>query len=1274
MYEDFHLTLSPSIAVPTAEGMPDMSHYNHLLASAPMHALGLPYLLDCLIEQVVRTHAPPDMASNLALADSDAELEGIAAFLQSATSLASAAPKSAMQLAAEAATKAADASALVPTHDHVTERLYRPPPFGLAPTASSGDKAAAIERKILGLLPYPGKGRRGMPSEDAALSAEERGAERTELHHFSQFAPPQVSQSPPPSAPLVPPPRRLLSPVSHSHRAYRRLLRPPCLLSPPPLALLFSQVDAAMQLRALARMCNANDPYRGLQSPGWVLADRVWLEELSPETLSQVMLDASATSAPYKALSSYHARDDVMLIAQHRPVPAERVESWSRRCPLTDLVERKFGAWHEWLMKGQAPDVVPAPPMPPSVFNVNEGRVVGAALYKVDEAKVDLFETATLLMPSDHTVVRYAPSGAGHLLSLFFRHGGYVAMRKPITADSCELAISFADGARAAVDIPDEAEGTQYGVAYGGHDGVQVTLDVLGVTRMMPPPPSADAPSRPTPAAKLTLTGLVASGVPDAAARPDGGDVYVRVTALEATPPPGVELAASSAAVPVVASAGAPVSFGDAPLVLSLPAGTPRPVRLLVELWDSDAASGGTPIASAVLGANVLPASGSGMVYDAPLAARAEGASPLLVTFCMALADAPTLKPAPAPPETARTVLATGSVAVKYADGTIKCLLRDGNLCERSATGPLANVWVVTNMNGLRVGTKDDGTELFVPPVKVASATDPTKHHVMTTRGDGTLVVSRSDGSRLVQFADGTTIDSSAEAVKFGDRGEVRVNCEGYPPVRLALKQLEVEISCLDGTMLKAELASVAALGCVKLNHLDGTVLKLTSDGKTSLFPAPLAWVENADGKSGVYHIDLASGVMYTKDPAGSTFKAGPGVDGGHDVDLVMTDDLAASLEDASDGDAAAAKPVDEDNPDWSHPPRLFVVRPDGSGVELLRQGDVRSFVKQREAEIEGGTAMLLREPLPSEPSAEVFTYVWRDWMQMHLASLEAERRESDAISLLGYQPKVDAPPASVTTLHFRRLLTRETLNEPNREKLEIEISNMNHYREQEEIKAHELHVTDIRTEEEKAMEAEAAREMLKVRALRRRRASALEPARASGVQSGRISSRGRLPCRRVAARVHLRRRPSSVSRAFLCAADARVPPPPPPPPPCPLPLLPPPLGWSVRAYPSSLVRWVSSLVRSLSSATLPPPPSVVRASAARGGRWAPHARARRESSDPGNGVTYLGTHLGESTYPGKGLWLTRQPLRGLRALARRWGTGVGRCHGRWHGVSRSIV
>jgi len=99
----------------------------------------------------------------------------------------------------------------------------------------------------------------------------------------------------------------------------------------------------------------------------------------------------------------------------------------------------------------------------------------------------------------------------------------------------------------------------------------------------------------------------------------------------------------------------------------------------------------------------------------------------------------------------------------------------------------------------------------------------------------------------------------------------------------------------------------------------------------------------------------------------------------------------------------------------------------------------------------------------------------------MHIASLDAERRESDAVSLLGFQPKVAVPPTDVTTLNFRRLLRREPLSEGSREQLEREIDNMNQYREQEEVKAYELHVTDIRTEEEKAMEAELAKEMLKI-------------------------------------------------------------------------------------------------------------------------------------------------------------------------------------------------
>jgi len=195
----------------------------------------------------------------------------------------------------------------------------------------------------------------------------------------------------------------------------------------------------------------------------------------------------------------------------------------------------------------------------------------------------------------------------------------------------------------------------------------------------------------------------------------------------------------------------------------------------------------------------------------------------------------------------------------------------------------------------------------------------------------------------------------------------------------------------------------------------------------------------------------------------------------------VLKDDLAGELEAQAKGEDAASEDadVDDDNPDWSHPPRLFVCRRDGSGVELLRTADVQGFMAQREAEVELGTAMVMREPLPAEPSAETHTIVWRDWMQMHIASLVASATQSDAQQLLGFMPKVVTPPPDSTTLHFRRLLRRDVLREREREQLEEEIRDMTKYRDEEEEKAKRMHVVDPRTEEEKAAEAELQKDLL---------------------------------------------------------------------------------------------------------------------------------------------------------------------------------------------------
>ena len=1027
MYEDFHLTLSPTIAVAAEAPTTDMTHYRRLLDCAPSYALGLPYILHCMVEQIVRSHIGDDEA---AAENAETELTSIETFLEASKSAVAAAPKSAAQIAQEAAAKAAGASSLIAWGDGVDHRLHAPPPFGVAANGQPASQHAS-ECAMLSLLTNHGAG-----PEPAVLTEEERGSERTELHHFSRFAPPQV--------------------------------------------------DASMQLRALAATINASDMHRGSSGSGWMCADRPWLEEHTKERMAQLMLDAKASSAPPKLLSTYHARDDVMLLAMHRPVPTEREEASMWSCPLADRASRPYGKWHDWLMKKSGafdqPSVVPPPPIPPSMFDVNQQRSVGAALYKFDEDKADLLRTSQYLYPSDHSLIQITPSdgSSGFTCAVHFRDGGFAAMRKADSAETCAFGMTFEDGARAAI-APPEGDGGSYSLGFGGADCLQLSLGCDGRATMAPNKKSVTDDAAPSPAATLILSNCAVVGVPTAEERPDGGDVYVRASLVGVEAAPGDDPSAVSGAAPVEA-ADTPTSLPGAPLAVGLPAGSARPPRVLIELWDVDCNGGGAPLASAVLEGDALSAK-SGAIDG--LALGDEG-SAIAFTCKYTTELVPSRKPAAPIAEVCREVLPSGVVIVKYADGSLKTLLRDGNICEYAANAnePLAGSWVSTNSAGLRMGTNAAGEAFYVAAVAVASSTDPVTHHIVTTRADGTLVVSRANGSRLVTFADGTMIDSSAEAVKSGERGEVKISCEGYPPIKMNLRLKEVEIDGLDGTLLKAEMAREGAEAGVKLHHLDGTVLKVAADGMVDLYPAPLAWIPNrpADERSGIYHLDLHNGKLSTKDPSGSTFVAS--VDSGHSIDLVLKDDLAGELEAQAKEEAPSGDEdeIDDDNPDWSHPPRLFVCRRDGSGVELLRAADVRGFMAQRDAEVRDGTAMLLREPLPSEPSAETYTFVWKDWMQMHIASLIAESETSDAQQLLGFMPKITTPPPEATTLHFRRLVRRDVLRERDREFLESEIAEMSSYRDLEEQRAKQMHVVDPRTEEEKIAEAVLQQEMLKVR------------------------------------------------------------------------------------------------------------------------------------------------------------------------------------------------
>ena len=916
---------------------------------------------------------------------------------------------------------------MLPSRDDVAARAATRPPMRMA---AEGDAAAveAAERALLAGLPLPGKARLGMPAEPT-LTADERGVERTELHQYSRFAPPSI--------------------------------------------------DASVQLRALAAAVNAADAHRGgvaLPSggKGWVLEDRLWTEELSPDQLAQALVDARATSvAGAVELTSYHARDDVLLLARHVATPAERLAAAAWRCPLYDKVDRGFGGWHAWLMRGGAADTVPHAPPPPS----------GGLLFSMAEGPVDLLRASTSLYASDGFVVTSRPTADTHTATLSSMGGAsglFGRLSRPAAAADppppSRLELSFGDGARALSQYTDG----EFSTAIALGDGLLVELSAGGTVRLSraatleqkADAAAAAAPPK-APAATLRLRAMKASGgslgEPDA--RGATSDTYVRVALVGADGSAADDEAAQSETVPK--DTAEPEWEGE--LSLLLPENSVRPPLLRVSVWDKDWAAGtDAPLAVADV---TLAAEPSGTMSTVKLPARDE-LGEIDISFeyevAVAPADAAAVPPppaAPAPREEVRVVQPSGFVVRRFADGSLQTYSRDGNVGNYAVSGQHAGCWVSTNAAGLRAGTTASGEAYFVPALGVATTTEPTTNHVLTTRSDGTLVLRRADMSRLVQHACGTSIEASAEAEKFPGRGDLIIRAPGFPDVKIDVRKGATTIVCADGSTL------ASGGGAVTLSHGGGAQLSLTAAGVAELRPEPLAWQDGRlpEDMSGVYTIDLSKGSLASTDPEGNELALTLGET--PTLQRVLRDELVVAEEQSF----ATVEEAPED-PAWSLPPRLFVCRADGSGAELLRHPDVKAFIGQRAAGMEGGSGSLLQEALPGEEGAQAYSWVWRDAQELgRIAAADADAA-SDAQKLLGFMAAVKEEPPSASLLHVRRLVRREPLTLTQRIELDREIAALDDFRTEEGARMKELHVDDSRTAEEKAAEQELQNSLLEVR------------------------------------------------------------------------------------------------------------------------------------------------------------------------------------------------
>ena len=270
------------------------------------------------------------------------------------------------------------------------------------------------------------------------------------------------------------------------------------------------------------------------------------------------------------------------------------------------------------------------------------------------------------------------------------------------------------------------------------------------------------------------------------------------------------------------------------------------------------------------------------------------------------------------------------------------------------------------------------GTELIQLkrcPVRVS--TDPISLSKILQRKDGVSMITYIDGSVLTTHADGTTILKQEGSGGEEDAGFVTVTAPGFTRVeldidvdenafrhanglRIALSKggMQKRTGCVlsDGTVIEAMYNTkftASVNGSLSVSKPDGTEIVASDDGSVEFRPGCLAPADGGasledrkigpdgskvlsealsepDTTTGAYFIDCYKGEMRTSDPENNIFTIQ--MDGKFELDLAGED--VAEI----DTPAIVNKPIE---------PRLFVLEGNGYGYEFLRPSDVEEYFRK---------------------------------------------------------------------------------------------------------------------------------------------------------------------------------------------------------------------------------------------------------------------------------------------------------------------------------------
>ena len=307
----------------------------------------------------------------------------------------------------------------------------------------------------------------------------------------------------------------------------------------------------------------------------------------------------------------------------------------------------------------------------------------------------------------------------------------------------------------------------------------------------------------------------------------------------------------------------------------------------------------------------------------------------------------------------------SGAVVRVLDDGQMEVLHANGDISTRESAA--CGYWIRTlGPRGQKFRVPDN---MDIPEREsgehqaVDVRRDPVSGADVCTREDGTVVVTYADGSMLARHSDGTTMlttccGSEQQTVVVEAKGFA--TCTVYSGVdataRAHAKGARVAItrggvrtrstsSLPDGTVVELLYDTRITSninGFVVVKKSDGTTVTASDNGTVKFRPVSAAGAGKGDsdddgdgltsnGNFGVYHFDCSDASMQVADPDNNVFRIDSAVTHGlQGVDI----DLAGIC------DGVIAVPVINDP---VHP-RLFVMRGDGTGFELLREVDSRRY------------------------------------------------------------------------------------------------------------------------------------------------------------------------------------------------------------------------------------------------------------------------------------------------------------------------------------------